>query len=182
MWLDCILEGVMAVKTHQMKGGIKMTDYDFENKKAFNISGIGVELTSDYMDQEGLNREKEDFFNRMIQDGAVAKLKEVAKNDYLFVINEAVDDKMMHYVGVETNQKLPEATHTVQFPEGKYIVIPGEAKSQYELADTLTKRSFGDVLQKETEYGYVGGPNTAVIMGEADGVFVGEMWLPVVKQ
>ena len=160
----------------------KMGKYDLEDKKGFTVLGVGVELKRDFMDQEGLNREKEEFFNQSIQDGTVAKLKEVAKNDYLFVVNEAVDDKMMHYVGVETDQELPEATRMIHFPEGKYIAIPGEATSQYELADSLTNTAFGDVLYEETEYGYVGGPNAAVIMGEADGTFVGEMWIPVVKQ
>ena len=158
-----------------------MANYDFEDKESFTVLGIGTELKSDYTDQAGLNREKEDFFNQSIQNRTIAKLKEIAKNDYLFVVNEAVDDKMMYYVGVETDQELPEATRMIQFPKGKYMAIPGEAKSQYELVETLTNSAFGDVLHKETEYGYVGGPNAAVIMGETDGTFIGEIWLPVVK-
>lgn len=158
-----------------------MANYDFEDKQGFTVLGLGVELTSDYTDQEGIRQEKEDFFNQSIQDGTVAKLKEIAKNDYLFVVNEVVDDKMMHYVGVETDQEFSKDARKIQFPEGKYIVVPGEARSQYELADALTNLAFGEVLSQETSYSYVGGPNAAVIMGEADGIFVGEMWLPVVK-
>lgn len=159
-----------------------MAKYELKDMDSFTVLGFGVELKSDYMDQDGLEKEKEEFFNQSIQDGTIAKLKEVAKTDYLFVVNEAVDDKMMHYVGVETDQELRGATRMIQFPEGKYITIPGEAASQYELADRLTNTAFGDVLQEETEYGYVGGPNAAVIMSEMDGIFTGEMWLPVVKQ
>ncbi len=159
-----------------------MVNYDFEDKRAFTIVGIGVELTSDYNDQAGLDKEKEDFFNRALKDGTVEKLRKIAKNDFLFAVNEAVDDKMMHYIGVESDETLPEATRNIPFPEGKYIAVPGEADSAYELADQLTKNTFRDVLANERKYAYVGGPNAAVIMGEADGKFVGEMWIPVVEQ
>lgn len=159
-----------------------MAQYDFEDKEAFTVVGVGVELKSDYTDQEGLDREKEEFFNQTLQDDTWEQLKNIAENDYLFVVNEAADDKMMHYIGVESNQNASEASRIIEFPAGKYIVIPGEAASEYELADKLTKKAFSEVLVEEREYEYVGGPNAAVIMGEADGTFVGEMWLPVVKQ
>lgn len=159
-----------------------MAKYSYLDKDNFTVSGIGVELKSDYMDQESIKKEKWDFYDRVRRDGTIDKLKSIAKNDLLFVVNEAVDNKMMHYVGVETDKELPEATRLIQFPKGKYIAVPGEAASEYELADKLTDLAFGDVLYEESEYAYVGGPNAAVIMGEADGSVVGEMWIPVVKQ
>ena len=159
-----------------------MAKYDFEDKEAFTVVGVGVELKSDYKDQAGLDKEKEDFFSRVMADGTVEKLREIAKNDFLFVINDASENKMMHYVGVLSDEKLPGASDLIQFPAGKYIAVPGEADSAYELADQLTKKSFGDVLVKEEKYAYVGGPNTAVIMGEAEGTYVGEMWIPVIEQ
>ena len=159
-----------------------MAKYEYLEKDSFSVLGIGVELKSDYMDQDGLKKEKKDFFDRVSRDGTIEQLKSIAKNDLLFVVNEAVDNKMMHYVGVVTDKELPEATRLIQFPKGKYIAVPGEADSEFELADTLTDLAFGDVLYEESEYAYVGGPNTAVIMGEKDGTVVGEMWIPVVKQ
>ena len=159
-----------------------MAKYEYVEKDSFSVLGIGVELKSDYMDQDGIRREKREFFDRVSRDGTIDHLKSIAKNDMLFIVNEAVDNKMMHYVGVVTDQELPEATRVIQFPEGKYIAVPGEGASQFELADKLTEVTFGDVLYQESEYAYVGGPNTAVIMGEKDGTVVGEMWVPVVKQ
>ncbi len=159
-----------------------MTRYEYVEKESFTVLGIGVELKSDYTDQEGIRKEKSDFFDRVSRDGTIDQLKSIAKNDLLFIVNEAVDNKMMHYVGVVTDQELPEATRVIQFPKGRYIAVPGEASSQFELADQLTEVTFGDVLYQESEYAYVGGPNTAVILGEKDGTFVGEMWIPVVKQ
>ena len=159
-----------------------MAKYEYLDKDSFTVSGIGVELKSDYMDQEGVRKEKRAFYDRVSRDGTIDHLKSIAKNDLLFVVNEAVDNKMMHYVGVETDKELPEATRLIQFPKGKYIAVPGEAASEYELADKLTELAFGDVLYEESEYAYVGGPNAAVIMGETNGSMVGEMWIPVVKQ
>ena len=56
-----------------------MANYDFEDKESFTVLGIGTELKSDYTDQAGLNREKEDFFNQSIQNRTIAKLKRNCK-------------------------------------------------------------------------------------------------------
>lgn len=159
-----------------------MTKFDYLDKEGFTVAGIGVELKSDYMDQEGIRQEKRQFYDRVKSDGTIERLRSIAKNDLLFVVNEAVDNKMMHYIGVETDEELPEATRSIQFPKGKYIAVKAEAASEYELADKLTQLAFGDVLYQESEYAYVGGPNAAVITGENNGNLVGEMWIPVVKQ
>ena len=65
------------------------------------------------------------------------KLKTVATNDYIFVVNEAVNNKMMHYAGVMTEETLPEATRLIQFPKGEYIVVKGEANTDEELSNKL---------------------------------------------
>lgn len=159
-----------------------MAKYEMLDKIAFTIVGMGVELKSNYMDQEGLNAEKETFFNQTHADGTVNKLNAVAKNNFLFVVNEAVDNKMMHYVGVESDQEFADATRIIQFPKGKYIVVSAEADSAYALTEKLTEIAFGEVLYTVTDYAYVGGPNAAVIKEEKNGTFTGEMWIPVVKQ
>lgn len=41
--------------------GIEMAKFDYEDKQAFTVVGIGVELKSDYMDQAGINKEKKTF-------------------------------------------------------------------------------------------------------------------------
>lgn len=89
---------------------------------------------------------------------------------------------MMYYVGVMTKETLPEATRMIEFPEGEYIVVEGEAGDDKELSDTLTGKTFGEVLMKVTEVAYVGGPNAAVVMEERDGGVYGEMWVPVVRK
>ena len=105
-----------------------MANYTLEEKDSFTVLGFGTELTSDYTDYAGINKEKADFWQAVNQDGTLDKLKTVATNDYIFVVNEAVNNKMMHYAGVMTEESLPEATRLIQFPKGEYIVVKGEAK------------------------------------------------------
>ncbi|MBM7609767.1 putative transcriptional regulator YdeE [Lysinibacillus composti] len=159
-----------------------MANYTIEEKDSFTVLGFGTELKSHYTDFVGINKEKADFWNEVKEDGRLDELKAVASNDYIFVVNEAVNNKMMHYAGVMTEKTLPEATRVIQFPKGEYVVVKGEAQTDLELSNTLTGMAFGQALAEATDYAYVGGPNTAVIMGEQNGLLYGEMWIPVVRK
>jgi len=159
-----------------------MANYTIEEKDSFTVLGFGTELKSHYTDFVGINKEKADFWNEVKEDGRLDELKAVASNDYIFVVNEAVNNKMMHYAGVMTEKTLPEATRVIQFPKGEYVVVKGEAQTDLELSNTLTGMAFGQALPEATDYAYVGGPNTAVIMGERNGLLYGEMWIPVVRK
>ena len=159
-----------------------MANYTLVEKDSFTVLGFGVEMKSDYTDQAGINEEKADFWHAVNQDGRLDKLKTVAKNDYIFVVNEAVNNKMMHYVGVMAEESLPEATRLIEFPKGEYIVVKGEAHTDEELGNKLTGIAFGEVLMEVTDVSYVGGPNAVVLMGQQDGLVYGEMWIPVVRK
>ncbi|MEK3857481.1 GyrI-like domain-containing protein [Cytobacillus sp. FSL H8-0458] len=159
-----------------------MANYTLEEKESFTVLGIGTELKSDYTDYAGINKEKADFWQAVKQDGRLDKLKAVATNDYIFVVNEAVNNKMMHYAGVMTEATLPEATRLIQFPEGEYLVVKGEASTSEELSNMLTGIAFGQALPEAADYAYVGGPNASVEMGQRNGMVFGEMWIPVVKK
>ncbi|OCA88041.1 transcriptional regulator [Bacillus sp. FJAT-27225] len=159
-----------------------MADYTIEEKNSFTVLGIGTELKSDYTDYVGINKEKADFWRAVREDGRLDALKTVASNDYIFTVNEAVNNKMMHYAGVMTDETLPEATRVIQFPKGEYVVVKGEANTAEELSNTLTGIAFGQVLPEVTDYAYVGGPNAAVEMGQRNGQVYGEFWIPVVRK
>lgn len=159
-----------------------MSNYQFEEKDSFIVLGIGTELKSHYTDFAGINKEKADFWSAVKQDGSLDALKAVATNDYIFAVNEAVNNKMMHYAGVMTEATLPEATRVIQFPKGEYLVIKGEGTTAEELSNNLTGVAFGQVLPQEKNYAYVGGPNTTVEMGQRNGLLFGEMWIPVVRK
>ena len=59
--------------------------------------------------------------------------------------------------------------------------MKGEAATAEELSNTLTAITFGQVLAEVKDFSYVGGPNASVEMGQKDGVYFGEMWIPVVR-
>lgn len=159
-----------------------MANYTLEEKDSFIVLGIGTELQSDYTDYAGINKEKADFWEAVKQDGRLDTLKAIAENDYIFAVNEAVNNKMMYYVGVMTEASIPEATRVIQFPKGEYLVVKGEAKTADELSNMLTGMAFGQVLPEAQNFAYVGGPNAAVEMGQRNGVVFGEMWIPVVRK
>ncbi|MCM3127071.1 MULTISPECIES: GyrI-like domain-containing protein [unclassified Paenibacillus] len=159
-----------------------MSNYVIEEKESFIVLGIGTELTSDYTDYAGINKEKSDFWRTIEQDGRFERLKSVAENDYVFAVNEAVNNKMMYYAGVMTEATLPEQTRVIQFPEGEYLIVRGEANTPGELSNMLTGIAFGQVLPEANHIAYVGGPNATVEMGEREGVYYGEMWIPVVRK
>ena len=159
-----------------------MTNYTLEEKDSFTVLGIGTEIKSHYTDFAGINKEKADFWQTVSQDGTLDTLKAVATNDYIFAVNEAVNNKMMHYAGVMTEASLPEATRVIQFPKGEYLVVKGEGNTADELSNKLAGIAFGQVLPEVKDVAYVGGPNTTVEMGQRDGLVFGEMWIPVVRK
>lgn len=159
-----------------------MADYTLEEKDSFTVLGIGTELKSDYTDYAGINKEKEDFWWAIKQDGRLDTLKAIATNDYIFVVNEAVNNKMMHYAGVMTEASVPEESRVIQFPKGEYLVVKGEGKTTDELSNKLTGITFGQVLPEAKNFSYVGGPNATVKMGQRNGLVFGEMWIPVVRK
>ncbi|MGG3311203.1 GyrI-like domain-containing protein [Paenibacillus sp. FSL W8-0187] len=159
-----------------------MTNFTLEEKDSFIVLGIGTELQSDYTDYAGINQEKADFWEAVKQDGRLDTLKTIAANDYIFAVNEAVNNKMMYYAGVMTEASLPEATRVIQFPKGEYLVVKGEGKTAEELSNTLTGIAFGQVLPEAQNFAYVGGPNATVEMGQRNGLVFGEVWIPVVRK
>ncbi|MBS4172961.1 GyrI-like domain-containing protein [Bacillus sp. FJAT-49736] len=159
-----------------------MTNYTLEEKDSFTVLGIGTELKRHYTDFAGINKEKADFWSAVKQDGTLDTLKAIATNDYIFAVNEAVNNKMMHYAGVMTKKSVPEATRVIPFPKGEYLVVKGEGKTSDELSNKLASIAFSEVLPEVKDFAYVGGPNTTVEMGQRNGLIFGEMWIPVVKK
>lgn len=159
-----------------------MAEYTLEEKDSFIVLGIGTELKSHYTDYAGINKEKADFWSTVTEDGTLDTLKGVADNDYIFAVNEAVNNKMMFYAGVMSQASLPEATRVIQFPKGEYLVVKGEGGSAEELSNKLTGIAFGQVLPEATNFAYVGGPNATVEMEHQNGLVKGELWIPVVKK
>ncbi|MBP2000085.1 putative transcriptional regulator YdeE [Paenibacillus shirakamiensis] len=159
-----------------------MQNYSLEEKDSFTVLGIGTEIKSDYKDFKAINQEKKDFWLKIQQDGTLERLQDMAKNDYIFTVHEAINNKMMYYAGVLTEVVASEPHRLIQFPKGEYLVIKGEEKTAEVLSTKLAGTAFGQVLPEAKDFAYVGGPNTIVEMGQRDGLVYGEMWIPVVKK
>lgn len=159
-----------------------MADYILEEKDGFTVIGWGTELRSHYTDFAGLNREKSDFWQAVSQDGRLDALKALAANDFIFAVNEAVNNKLMHYAGVMTEAPAPEGARVIPFPKGEYLVVKGEAETADELNHALSGAAFGQVLPEVPQVAYVGGPNAVVETGRRNGLVFGEMWIPVVRK
>jgi predicted transcriptional regulator YdeE len=159
-----------------------MADYTIEEKDGFTVVGLGTELKSHYTDFAGINKEKSDFWQAVSEDGRLDTLKALATNDYIFAVNEAVNNKMMYYAGVMAEVSETEGDRLIQFPKGEYLVVKGEGKTADELSNMLAGIAFGQVLPEAKNFAYVGGPNTAVIIGQQNGLVFGEMWIPVVRK
>ena len=163
-----------------------MAEYTLEEKESFIVFGLGTELKSHYTDFAGLNKEKSDFWQAVKQDGRLDTLKKMAINDYIFAVNEAVNNKMMHYAGVMIEASAPapapEDARMIQFPRGEYLVVKGEGKTADELNIMLSGIAFGQVLSEAKNFAYVGGPNTMVEMGQRNGLVFGEFWIPIVRK
>lgn len=159
-----------------------MADYTLEEKDNFTVLGLGTELKSDYTDFAGISKEKADFWQAVSEDGRLDTLKAIATNDYVFAVNEAVNNKLMHYAGVMTEASVEEEARVIQFPKGEYLVVKGEGNSANDLQNKLTGIAFGQVLPEAKDFAYVGGPNATVEMGERNGFVFGELWIPVVRK
>ncbi|MGG4490904.1 GyrI-like domain-containing protein [Metabacillus idriensis] len=159
-----------------------MATYTLEEKDGFTVIGLGTELKSDYTDYEGINKEKSDFWEAVSRDGRLDALKSTASNDYVFAVNEAVNNKMMHYAGVMTEEQAPEEARIIQFPKGEYVVVKGEGKTADDLNNKLAAVAFDQVLPEAKDVAYVGGPNASVEIEHRNGMIYGEMWIPVVRK
>lgn len=152
---------------------MNITNYILEEKDIFTILGIGTELKSDYTDYAGINKEKAEFWQSIKQDGTLDTLKSIATNDFIFAVNEAVNNKMMHYAGVMTESSVPGESRVIQFSKSEYLVVKGEGTTSDELSNKLTGIAFGQVLPEAENFAYVGGPNATVEMGLRNGLVYG---------
>ncbi|MCT2194798.1 GyrI-like domain-containing protein [Paenibacillus sp. p3-SID1389] len=161
-----------------------MANYVLEEKDSFTVFGLGTELKSHYTDFAGINKEKSSFWQAVTEDGRLDQLKAIAENDYVFAVNEAVNNKMMYYVGVLSRETLPDSedSRVIQFPKGEYLIVKGEGTTADEFSNQLAGIAFGQVLPELNHVAYVGGPNASVLMEQENGRVVREMWIPVVRK
>jgi len=158
-----------------------MADYTIEHKRSFTLTAYGFSIQSSFQDMPALQKEKAEFWGRLKADGRFDKLKDAAKDDREWSVNEVYQGKPWNYFAVEAGKSVTDATRIIEFPESEYIVVAGYG-DQETLFDQLTYRGFGEVLPHITDYAYIGGPNATYRKDNGDGTFYGEFWVPVVRK
>ncbi len=158
-----------------------MANYTLEHKKSFTLTAYGFSIRANFQDMPALQQEKAEFWIGLKTDGRFAQLKDAAKNDREWSVNEVYQGKPWNYFAVEANKSVSDATRIIEFPESEYIVVAGNGDKET-LFDQLTYRAFGEVLSQITDYAYIGGPNATYRQDNGDGTFYGEFWVPVVKK
>ncbi|SFJ34386.1 hypothetical protein SAMN02799624_04168 [Paenibacillus sp. UNC496MF] len=74
-----------------------------------------------------------------------------------------------------------EGAVVLDFLAGDYIVVPGTGADKDRLADEITGKVFGGLLQEITDYKYVGPGNFTFVKAAENGDYYGEMWLRAQK-
>jgi len=158
-----------------------MSNYEITPKAAFTVLGLGTTLTGAYQE---LPIQKQQFWQAVTTDGRYQALQKQAQNTLQFAVNEAVNNEMRFYAGVQTapDATLPTDTtelRLIQFPASDYLVVTGTAATATDLFSQLEGVAFGQALPSLTDQAYVGGPNTAVITATTATQVQGEMWVPL---
>lgn len=113
------------------------------------------------------------------ENGKLAELLALADGQE-YQINYVIDGKPWRGFGVMGEFDV-EAAVVIDFLAGEYLVVPGTGADKDRLADEITSKVFGGMLQEITDYKYVGPGNSTFVKPAENGEFYGEMWLRVKK-
>ncbi|RKN81944.1 hypothetical protein [Paenibacillus ginsengarvi] len=113
------------------------------------------------------------------ENGELAKLLALADGQE-YQINYVVDGKAWRGFGVMGEFEV-EGAVVLDFLAGDYLVVPGTGANKDRLADEITGKVFGGMLQEIKNYQYVGPGNSTFVQAAENGEFYGEMWLRVKK-
>ncbi|QHT61118.1 hypothetical protein GXP70_14925 [Paenibacillus lycopersici] len=144
----------------------------------FKMTAFGVTL-EDYNDWAGNAAATAAKKAEITENGKLAELLALADGQE-YQINYAIDRKAWRGFGV-MGAFDAEGAVVLDFLAGDYLVVPGTGADKDRLADEITGRVFGGLLQEIAEYKYVGPGNSIFVRAADNGGFYGEMWLRVKK-
>lgn len=156
-----------------------MTNYSIQSiPENYKMTAFGVSL-DDYNDWAG-NAQKTTAKKAEITDnGKLAELLALADGQE-YQINYNVDRKAWRGFGVMGEFSV-EGAVVLDFLAGDYLVVSGTGADKDRLADEITGKVFGGLLQQITDYNYVGPGNSTFVKATDNGEFYGEMWMRVKK-
>lgn len=144
----------------------------------YKMTAFGVSL-EDYNDWAGNAAKTAAKKAEITENGKLAELLSKADGQE-YQINYIIDHKAWRGFGVMGEFDV-EGAVVIDFLAGDYLVVPGTGTNKDYLADEITGKVFGGMLQEITDYKYVGPGNSTFVQSAENGEFYGEMWLRVKK-
>lgn len=144
----------------------------------YKMTGFGV-ILEDYNDWAGNAAKTAAKKAEITENGKLAELLALADGQE-YQINYVINGKAWRGFGVMGEFDV-EGAVVLDFLAGDYIVVPGTGADRERLADEITGKVFGGLLQEITDYKYVGPGNSTFVKAAENGEFYGEMWLRAKK-
>ncbi|MBO9600277.1 MAG: hypothetical protein J7559_20970 [Cohnella sp.] len=156
-----------------------MNNYSIRTIPAnYKMTAFGISL-EDYNDWAGNARKTAEKKAEITDNGKLAELLALADGQE-HQINYNVDGKAWRGFGAMGEFDV-EGAVVLDFLAGDYLVVPGTGSDKDRLADEITGKVFGGLLQQITDYKYVGPGNSTFVKAAENGDCYGEMWLRVKK-
>jgi hypothetical protein len=156
-----------------------MTNYSIQTiSENYKMTAFGVTL-EDYNDWAGNAAKTAAKKAEITENGKLAELLALADGQE-YQINYNLSGKAWRGFGVMGEFDL-EGAVVLDFLAGDYLVVPGTGADKARLADEITGKVFGGLLQQITDYKYVGPGNSTFVKAAENGGFYGEMWLRAKK-
>ncbi|QNK57065.1 MULTISPECIES: hypothetical protein [Paenibacillus] len=156
-----------------------MSNYSIQTiSENYKMTAFGV-LLEDYNDWSGNAAKTAAKKAEITENGKLAELLTLADGQE-YQINYVIDGKAWRGFGVMDAYDV-EGAVVLDFLAGDYLVVSGTGAEKDRLADEITGKVFGGLLQEITDYKYVGPGNSTFVKATEDGTFYGEMWLRAKK-
>lgn len=156
-----------------------MTNYSIQTiSENYKMTAFGVTL-EDYNDWAGNAAKTAAKKAEITENGKLAELLALADGQE-YQINYNLGGRAWRGFGVMGEFDL-EGAVVLDFLAGDYLVVPGTGADKDRLADEITGKVFGGMLEQITDYKYVGPGNSTFVKTAENDEFYGEMWLRVKK-
>lgn len=156
-----------------------MSNYSIKKiPENYKMTAFGV-LLEDYNDWAGNAAKTAAKKAELVENGKLAELLSLADGQE-YQINYIINGKPWRGFGVMGEFDV-EGVVVLDFLAGDYLVVPGTGTDKDRLADEITGKVFGGMLQEITDYKYVGPGNSTFVKAAENGEFYGEAWLRVKK-
>ncbi|GMK39711.1 hypothetical protein PCCS19_27660 [Paenibacillus sp. CCS19] len=156
-----------------------MTNYSIKTiSDNYKMTAFGVPF-EDFNDWAGNAAKTAARKAEITENGKLAELLALADGQE-YQINYVIGGKAWRGFGVMGEFEVEDAV-VLDFLAGDYLVVPGTGADKDRLADEITGKVFGGMLQEITDYKYVGPGNATFVEAAENGDFYGEMCLRVKK-